>query len=106
MPKVVPDPPPTCTLQRTASATFGSCEGSHDPLFSVRPGINAEDALIHLYILLRSAYATNAKACEVVDNQTLSVLWSTRTSIEMALGLVEALLDGIEVQHSHSLQSG
>ncbi|NES08582.1 DUF3077 domain-containing protein [Pseudomonas laurentiana] len=94
----MPHPPPY--LKTTACATFGSCEDSHDPLFSVRAGLNVEDVLIHLTILLRSAYATNEQACQVVDNETRHLLWSTRTAVEMAQGLVQALLGGMETDRS------
>ncbi|MDD2050099.1 DUF3077 domain-containing protein [Pseudomonas putida] len=63
MTKIVPDPPPTTQT----STTFGSCNGSHDPLFSVRAGVSSEDALVHASVLLKSAYQTNAHACGMVE---------------------------------------
>ncbi|WJM95120.1 hypothetical protein QEP73_16200 [Pseudomonas defluvii] len=100
MTKIVPDPPHTNILKTTACATFGSCEDSHDPLFSVRAGLNVEDVLIHLTILLRSAYATNEQACQVVDSETRHLLWSTRTAVDIAQGLAQALLGGMEADRS------
>ncbi|MFY9963301.1 MULTISPECIES: DUF3077 domain-containing protein [unclassified Pseudomonas] len=92
MTKPVPDPP----LVTKTSTTFGSCDGSHDPLFAVRPGVSAEDALVHATILLKSAYRTNAHACDMVDAEVRELLWATEQSLEMSLALVEALLDEVE----------
>ncbi|WP_408980711.1 DUF3077 domain-containing protein [Pseudomonas sp. B21-012] len=50
MTKPVPDPP----LSTQTSTTFGSCNGSHDPLFAVRAGVSSEDALIHTSTLLKA----------------------------------------------------
>ncbi|MHC2148675.1 hypothetical protein [Pseudomonas sp. 210_17 TE3656] len=77
MTKPVPDPP----LTTQTSTTFGSCNGSHDPLFAVRAGVSSEDALIH------------AHACEMVNAEVRGLLWATEQSLEMSLALVEALLD-------------
>lgn len=99
MTKPVPDPP----YVTKTSTTFGSCNGSHDPLFAVRTGVSSEDALVHASVLLRSGYQTNAKACELVDAQVRCLLWSTQHSLEMSLALVEALLDEVEV---HSTTAG
>lgn len=92
MTKSVPDPP----LVTKTSTTFGSCNGSHDPLFAVRTGVSSEDALVHAFILLKSGYQTNAQACDMVDAEVRCLLWSTQTSLEMSLALVEALLDEVE----------
>ena len=69
MTKPVPAPP----LVTKTSTTFGSCDGSHDPLFAVRPGVSAEDALVHATIPLKSAYRTNAHACDMVDAEVREV---------------------------------
>ncbi|RWU22840.1 hypothetical protein DM813_11570 [Pseudomonas alkylphenolica] len=94
MTKPVPDPP----LVTKTSTTFGSCDGSHDPLFAVRPGVSAEDALIHATVLLKSAYQTNAQACDMVNAEVRGLLWATQHSLEMSLALVEALLDEVEAR--------
>lgn len=52
MTKGLPDPPASLT---TAPTSFSTCESSHPPLFSVRPGVDLEDALVHLSTLLRGA---------------------------------------------------
>lgn len=92
MTKPVPDPP----LATKTSTTFGSCNGSHDPLFAVRCGVSSEDALVHASILLKSAYQTNAHACDMVNAEVRGLLWATEQSLEMSLALVEALLDEVE----------
>ena len=94
MTKPVPDPP----LVTKISTTFGSCDGSHEPLFAVRPGVSAEDALVHASVLLKSAYRTNAHACDMVDAEVRELLWATEQSLEMSLALVEALLDEVEAR--------
>ncbi|MBM3103577.1 DUF3077 domain-containing protein [Pseudomonas sp. P66] len=100
MTKPVPDPP----LTTTTSTTFGSCNGSHDPLFSVRADITFEDALVHTSVLLKSAYQTTELACDRVDEEVRRLLWSTERLIEMALALVEALLDEVEARSMAAAQ--
>ncbi|MEN5202574.1 DUF3077 domain-containing protein [Pseudomonas wadenswilerensis] len=92
MTKPVPDPP----LVTKTATTFGSCNGSHAPLFAVRTGASAEDALVHATVLLKSAYQTNAQACEKVDPDVRGLLWATQHSLEMSIALVEACLDEVE----------
>ena len=94
MTKPVPDPP----LTTQTSTTFGSCNGSHDPLFAIRAGVSSEDALVHASVLLKSAYQTNAHACDMVNEEVRGLLWATEQSIEMSLALVEALLDEVEAR--------
>ena len=94
MTKPVPDPP----LTPQTSTTFGSCNGSHDPLFAVRAGVSCEDALVHTSVLLKSAYQANAHACGMVNEEVRGLLWATEQSLEMSLALVEALLDEVEAR--------
>jgi len=98
MSKIVPDPPPAGALPHTASTPFGACAAGHPPLFTVRAGIEAHDALVHASMYLRCANDTGMQACDKVDPDTRGLIWATLHSIEMAKGLVEALLDGIEDQ--------
>lgn len=90
------NPPPAGSTLTTTTTTFGSCEGSHAPLFRVCAGVEAEHALVHLSVLLRSADAANNQACDLVDAQTRHLLWATRNALDMSKGLVEALLLSIE----------
>jgi hypothetical protein len=94
MNKIVPDPPPT-NLGETAETQFGACEG-HAPLFAVRPGISAEDALVHAALYLRCASDIGTQAIEYTSEPGRGFAWSTLHSVEMAKGLIDAVLDGIE----------
>lgn len=94
MTKIVPDPPHTTQT----GTTFGSCNGSHDPLFAVRAGVSSEDALVHASVLLKSAFQTNAHAFDRADAEVRGLLRATEHSLEMSLALVEALLDEVEAR--------
>jgi len=48
--------------------------------------------------LLKSAYQTNAHACEMVNAEVRGLLWATEQSLEMSHALVEALLDEVEAR--------
>ena len=94
--KIVPDPPRS-QLGRTASTPFGACDAGHPAMFQVREGIAAEDALIHASVLLQGIYDTAQQACEhMEDLPKKGLLWSTLHSAEMAKGLIDAVLDGLE----------
>lgn len=90
--KIVPDPP----LPSTSTRPFGRCDAGHDPLFTVNPNISAEDALVHVALYLRSAYETGYKALDYMREEGRGMFWSNLHAIEMAEGVVEAILDGIE----------
>ena len=103
--KIVPDPPPAAdetspagTLHKTAETLFGSCDAGHAPLFSIRAGINAEDALIHASLYLKCVCDTANAACNSDDDVRQGLLWSTLHSAEIAKALIDALLDGAEAQ--------
>ncbi|MCY1412810.1 hypothetical protein D3C76_684110 [compost metagenome] len=98
--KIVPDPPhslPPGTVHKTAETAFGSCDAGHGPLFAIRAGINAEDALVHASLMLRCASETAHAACNPSSTLEQGLLWSTLHSVEVAKALVDALLDGAEV---------
>ncbi len=90
--KIVPDPSLPCTTTRP----FGRCDAGHEPLFTVNPNISAEDALVHVALYLRGAYETGSKALEYLREEGRGMYWSSLHSIELAEGLVESILDGIE----------
>ncbi|WP_166360512.1 DUF3077 domain-containing protein [Pseudomonas akapageensis] len=101
--KIVPDPPPaveetspTGTLHETAETLFGSCDAGHAPLFSVRAGIHAEDALIHASLYLKCVCDTANAVCNSDAEVQQGLLWSLLHSAEIAKALVDALLDGAE----------
>ncbi|PWB32951.1 hypothetical protein DCO48_11175 [Pseudomonas sp. SDI] len=97
MNKIVPDPPPAGAPVTTFSTAFASCSGSHDPVFAVRAGVDIEDALVHLSVLLRCAQVTTVKALELAEGEQQSLLWSTQQSLDMSHALTEAVLKGVEV---------
>ncbi|WP_367863463.1 hypothetical protein [Pseudomonas guariconensis] len=92
MKKLVPDPP----LPNTTSRPFGRCDAGHPPLFSTNRNISAHDALVHVALYLRCAYETGLQALEHLHESGRGMYWSNLHAIEMAEGLVEAMLDGIE----------
>ena len=94
MKKIVPDPP-VFNLGETAETLFGACDG-HAPLFTVRPGISAEDALVHAALYLKCASDTGPQALDYIADAGLGFAWSTLHSMQMAKGLIDAVLDGIE----------
>ena len=106
--KIVPDPPPADstasedkpagTLIKTVTTPFGSCDAGHEPLFAVCAGINAEDALVHASLLLKSAGDCAYKALDSEGGTGEGLLWATMHSVEAAKALVDAVLDGAEVQ--------
>lgn len=96
MSKIVPDPPRTM-LGVTANTTFGSCDAGHPPMFTVREGLEAEDVLVHVSLLLEGIHDTTKQACEhIPELPNRGLLWSSLHSAEMAKGLVDAVLDGLE----------
>ncbi|TDF79866.1 DUF3077 domain-containing protein [Pseudomonas sp. H9] len=104
MKKIVPDPPLQASTT-TAQSIFGCCPAGHSPLFSVCSGIAAHDALVHASLYLSCAYDTGAKALDDIHPDSKNFLWSTLHSVEMAKGLVEALLEGIEEQAMDQMNS-
>lgn len=87
MKKLVPDPPPT-----TAHTHFGTCNGTHPPLFTICADARIEDALVHLAMSLTSAYETNYQVCESASKPMQSLAWATQHSLEICQALVESLL--------------
>ncbi|CRN06085.1 UNVERIFIED_ORG: hypothetical protein J2W65_000483 [Pseudomonas parafulva] len=92
MKKIVPDPP----LPSTSTHPFGRCDAGHRPLFAVNPDISAEDALVHVALYLRCAYEAGYKALDHMREEGRGLFWSNLHAVEMAEGVVEAILNGIE----------
>ncbi len=65
---------------------------------SVRPGVDLEDALVHLSTLLRGAYAANLKAMELARGTCFDLLLGNDHGLESATAVVEALLNGLEAR--------
>ncbi|WP_194791279.1 DUF3077 domain-containing protein, partial [Pseudomonas sp. UFMG81] len=76
---------------------FCTCKSSHPPLFTVRPGIDAADALVHASMLARAIQ-------EIADNYAQlhapeayrAMIWSIEHSAQTLRALVEGLLDAME----------
>lgn len=96
MKKLVPDPP-SLHLVETAETPVTSCP-DHPPLFNVRAGVRAEDALVHALLYLKCAHATIPQAVQYTSAEGRGFVWSTQHSVQMAMGLIDAVLDGIEGQ--------
>ncbi|KAB5621091.1 hypothetical protein F7234_18465 [Pseudomonas putida] len=90
--KLIPDPP----LPKTTAHPFGRCDAGHPPLFTVNPNIDPHDALVHVALYLRCAYDTGIQAISHLSPEGRGMFWSSLHAIELAEGLVEAMLDGIE----------
>ncbi|WP_240478653.1 hypothetical protein [Pseudomonas cremoricolorata] len=93
-----PFPRPDTARPVTASASFGTCNHAHEPTFTVREGIDGEDALVCAVAALKAAYETNAVALEKADEPLRSLLAATENSLEKGLALAEAVLEGIEAE--------
>ncbi|MFJ2547709.1 DUF6124 family protein [Pseudomonas sp. NPDC087612] len=96
MKKPVPDPP-SLHLVETLETSVKSCP-DHPPLFNVRAGICAEDALVHAVLYLKCASATISQVVKHTDNEGRAFVWSSQHSVEMASALMDALLDGVEAR--------
>ncbi|UVJ46282.1 DUF3077 domain-containing protein [Pseudomonas sp. LS1212] len=97
MKKIVPDPP-AFYFRETAETSIGACDG-HAPLFTVRPGISAEDALVHAALYLRCASDNGQQAMEYTAEPGRGFAWATQHSVQIAKALIDAVLDGIEARH-------
>lgn len=91
----LPDQP--VKLQPTAEKPFCNCESSHPPLFAIRPGIDAADALVHACLLARglNQIATDY-AQHHAPERSRDIVWSMQHSAESLSAILEGLLDGQE----------
>ncbi|NBF11360.1 DUF6124 family protein [Pseudomonas sp. Fl4BN1] len=76
-------------LHPTAAGPAGT-----DSPFTVRPGISAEEALLHVSMLLKAAEEVSDEITEHASGIERGLIWSLVHSVEMARGVVDALLDG------------
>lgn len=90
--KGLPDPPhsPCC-----ATYTFGTCNNHHAPLFTVRPGVFAEDALVHAIQLVQQVYQATTLSREEVQGDARRMLGGAQLSLEMIEALLNKVLDGL-----------
>ncbi|AZD31608.1 hypothetical protein [Pseudomonas chlororaphis] len=80
-------------LLQSLGSTLGSAVG-RDSLFCVREGISAEEALVHVSILLKAAEEVSDEITERASGIERGLIWSMIHSVEMARAVVDALLDG------------
>ncbi|QHA84655.1 DUF3077 domain-containing protein [Pseudomonas mediterranea] len=77
------------TLKKTTAIPVGS-----DSLFSVCAGIGAEEALVHVSLLLDCAVQVSDEITEQGSGVERGLIWSMIHSVEMARAVVDALLKG------------
>lgn len=82
----------------TSLHSFFSCNPRQDPLFAVRAGVSANDALEMASSLLASAATT---AYRVAGDEGCEEIFAVAYLVEMARGVVDAALmaDAREVRH-------
>ncbi|MCE4058358.1 DUF6124 family protein [Pseudomonas sp. Au-Pse12] len=76
------------SLKDTAHTFIG-----RDSLFNVRAGISAEEALIHVSLLLDCAVQVSDEITERASGVERGLIWSMIHSVEMARAVVDSLLD-------------
>ena len=122
MKKIVPDPPPSLPRQRrnpqhdsatqqilhgfssrdADSALFNTLKETaaipvgRNSMFSVRAGVDAEEALVHVSLLLNCAVQVSDEITEQGSGVERGLIWSMIHSVEMARAVVDALLEGSE----------
>ncbi|MGH8463448.1 MAG: DUF6124 family protein [Pseudomonas sp.] len=96
MKKPVPDPPDLPFVE-TVERPVVSC-AEHPHLFSVCAGVSAEDALVHASLYLKCASVNIEQALAHTRETGRGFAWSTQHSLELARALIDALLDGIDLQ--------
>lgn len=76
------------SLKNTVPTSVG-----HQSMFSVRPSINAEEALVHVSLLLDCAVQVSDEITERASGVERGLIWSMIHSVEMARAVVDSLLD-------------
>lgn len=92
MKKLVPDPP-DFNLDDPTEISAGD-HPEHPPLFSVRAGIRAENALVQASLYLNCAATAGAQAAGLSGEPARDVARVTVHLVEMAKALVDAVLTG------------
>ena len=113
MKKLVPDPPQQRrrnpeldranahllhALKDTRPRPFGLRDAKGHALFAVQPGVNPEDALMHVALLLKCAEEVSDEITERASGIERGLIWAMVHSVEMARAVVEALLDGAHLR--------
>ncbi|UZE23095.1 DUF3077 domain-containing protein [Pseudomonas sp. B21-056] len=76
------------TLKETNTIPAG-----RDSLFNVRAGVSAEEALVHVSLLLGCAIQVSDEITEQGSGVERGLIWSMIHSVEMARAVVDALLE-------------
>jgi len=76
------------------AAVRGGDFGRTGSPFAVLPGISTEEALLHVSMLLKAAEEVSDEITEHASGIERGLIWSLVHSVEMAHGVVDALLDG------------
>ncbi|AZC33677.1 DUF3077 domain-containing protein [Pseudomonas chlororaphis] len=82
------EPSVLASLKDTAATAVG-----HDSLFNVRHGVSAEEALVHVSLLLDCAVQVSDEISERASGVERGLIWSMIHSVEMARAVVDSLLD-------------
>ncbi|WP_442800239.1 DUF3077 domain-containing protein [Pseudomonas sp. DSV-1] len=87
--------PPTIvsTLPATTERAFGPVDSTLQPMFTLRAGISAQDALAHVSLLLLCAEQTSDDITELGSGVERGLIWSMVHSVEMARAVVDSLLE-------------
>lgn len=94
MKKIVPDPP--VKLNPTTEQPFSTCGSSHPPVFFVRSGTDAADALVHVSLLADGIrQMADDYAQRHVDPQHHGYIMTVVESAEAIKALSDAVLDGM-----------
>lgn len=94
MKKIVPDPP--LQLNPTTEQLFCTCQSSHPPIFTVRAGIEAAEALVHASTLARSIQEiADVYAQHHAPESSRAMIWSIQHSAEAVKALVDGVLDAM-----------
>lgn len=84
-------------LQPTAEKTFCNCESSHPPLFAIRPGIDAADALVHACLLARGLdQIVTDYAQHHAPERSRDLVWAMQHCAESLSAILDSLLDAQE----------
>ena len=94
-----PSPTIDSTLPNTSHRAFGPLDSNLQPIFSLRSGISAQDALMHVSLLLLCADQSSDEITELGSGVERGLIWSMVHSVEMARAVVDSLLDSAEQQN-------
>ncbi len=81
------------TLPNTCQRDFGPVDSTLQPMFSLRAGISAHEALMHVSLLLLCAEQTSDEITELGSGVERGLIWSMVHSVEMARAMVDSLLE-------------